>query len=137
MRRKFWPLKAVGILAIVAVVFSALSYVVMQLWNNVLAVVVHVGVVTFWQAAGILVLSKILFGGFKGGGFRGGMHGHSQWKSEMRNKWQNVREKWDNMSPEEREKFKQEWKNQCRGRWRPGFERESPFPKTEDEKPGV
>jgi len=54
---------------------------------------------------GILLLSKILFGGFGGRGFRGGPGGHA-WKQQMK-------EKWNTMSEEEREKFKAEWKNRC------------------------
>jgi Ca2+/H+ antiporter, TMEM165/GDT1 family len=84
--------------------------IVMFLWNNILPAVIGVRTITFIQALGILLLSKILFGGF---GRRGGWHRekHMQW----RNKW---REKWSAMTPEEREKFKAEWKNRCgRGRW--------------------
>jgi hypothetical protein len=90
------------LLAIVAVlVFSG---VVMLLWNNVLAQVTNVSTITFVQALGILVLSKILFGGFRGGW--GGRRYY--WKQRMT-------QKWNNMTPEEREKFKQEWQKRCGG----------------------
>jgi Ca2+/H+ antiporter, TMEM165/GDT1 family len=75
--------------------------VVMLLWNNVLVPVIHVASISFVQALGILVLSKLLFGGF-----RGGQWGRHQWKHRMMHRW-------DNMSAEEREKFQQEWKNRC------------------------
>jgi len=84
--------------------------IVMGLWNAILPAVIGVKIITFVQALGILLLSKILFGGF---GRRGGWHGgrHNLWKNKMQ-------EKWANMTPEEREKFKAEWKNRCgRGRW--------------------
>lgn len=84
--------------------------VVMGLWNAILPAVIGVKTITFIQALGILLLSKILFGGF---GRRGGWHGgrHNFWGNKMR-------EKWATMTPEEREKFKTEWKNRCgRGRW--------------------
>ena len=87
--------------------------VVMGLWNAILPAVLGVKVITFIQALGILVLSKILFGGFRGG-WRGG-HRH-EWK-------QNMKEKWDTMTPEQREQFKAEWKNRCGGRW--GMKREN------------
>ncbi len=96
---------------IVSAVFSLLSYVVMLLWNNVLVAVTHVGLVTFWQAAGILLLSKILFG-FGGRSFK--KHRSPQehaWRTEMIGKWQN-------MTPEERKKFKEEFRNRCGGGWR-------------------
>ena len=104
MNKKFWVKKIVGIIICVIAVGALLSYVVMNLWNHVLVAVVNVTAISFWQAAGLLVLSKILFGGFRGGWGRG-RGGH--WKNEMKEKWQH-------MSPEEREKIKQEWRNRCR-----------------------
>lgn len=80
--------------------------VVMGLWNAILPAVLGVKAITFMQALGILLLSKILFGGFSGRGWRGS----PQWNQKMK-------QRWDNMTPEEREKFKAEWKNRCGGRW--------------------
>ncbi|HEY1273189.1 MAG TPA: hypothetical protein VGF08_14440, partial [Terriglobales bacterium] len=51
--------------------------------------------ITFWQALGMLLLCRILFGGF---GFRGS--GRSSYRRGMR-------ERCDNMAPEERERFRQ------------------------------
>ena len=73
----------------------------MLLWNSILVQVLHVSVITFKQALGILVLSKILFGGF-----RGAHWGRHRWKEKMQ-------QRWDKMTPEEREKFKDEWQNRC------------------------
>ncbi len=79
----------------------------MSLWNAILPGVLHVSTITFPQALGILLLSKILFGGFGGRGrWRGGPPPFMQ-------------QKLANMTPEERESFKQEWRNKC-GRW--GFQ---------------
>ena len=85
------------------------SAIVMGLWNAILPQVLGVHPISFIQALGILLLSKILFGGFHGKRFRGGDHG-GPWKQKMN-------EKWNTMTPEEREKFKSEWKNRCGGRW--------------------
>ncbi len=107
MHKKFWIKKIVGF-TVMAFAFGALlSYVVMLLWNGVLAVVVPVATISFAQAIGLLVLSKILFGGFHGkwGGGRG-----MQWKNELS-------EKWHTMSPDERDRMKEEWRNRC-GTWR-------------------
>jgi Ca2+/H+ antiporter, TMEM165/GDT1 family len=41
-----------------------LAFIVYSLWNGVLVDVVAVKTITYWQALGLLVLSKILFGGF-------------------------------------------------------------------------
>lgn len=77
--------------------------VIMLLWNNVLTPVLHVSTITFWQGLGIFVLSKILFSSFSG---RGGPRGY-YWKQRMM---------WNNMTAEQKEKFKEEWKNRSR-RW--------------------
>ena len=55
------------ILIFVPLVLFLFSLAVMYLWNLVLPGVIHVSAINFWQALGILVLSKILFGGFRGG----------------------------------------------------------------------
>lgn len=108
MNKKFWVKKITGFIVLAIVMTAVLGYVVMLLWNHVLAAVVNVSLVTFWQALGLLILSKILFGGFKGGCW--GNHKGGQWKNEMKEKWQS-------MTPEEREKIKQEWRNRC-GVWK-------------------
>jgi len=103
-RRGLWILGIIFIpIAIAAGVFLFGS-VVMLLWNALLPGLLGVGTITFWQAIGILILSKILFGGFG--------HGHSNHRSHYhgRHNWHG---KWMHMTPEEREKMKAEWKNRC------------------------
>src|SRR3954468_15584659 len=90
---------------IVLAVIALLSFIVMSLWNNVLVAAAHVSAINFWQALGILVLAKILFGGFPGAWRRHDHRGH-QWRKEML-------EKWKTMTPEEREQFKQQYRNRC------------------------
>ncbi len=103
MDKKFWIKKIIGY-TICAIFFGVLlGYVVMSLWNHVAVAVLSVPVISFWQAVGLLILSKILFGGIHCG-WGGGKGSH--WKNEMK-------EKWHNMTPEEREKIKQEWRNRC------------------------
>lgn len=96
----------------ILIALGGLSYVVFWLWNNVLVAVVPVKAVTFWQAVGLLALSRILFGSFKfgpgngrfrggEGAFRGG-EGPQQWRS-----------KWRQMTDEDRMKFRNEWKKRC------------------------
>lgn len=75
----------------------------MLLWNALLPAVLGVSAITFWQALGILVLSKILFGGFHGG------HGHHK----SHHGWHDSHGKWMHLSPEEREKLKAEWRSRC------------------------
>ncbi|WP_208394681.1 hypothetical protein [Mucilaginibacter gilvus] len=88
----------------IAAILALVSYVVMQLWNHLLPEILHVGAITFWQAMGIFILSKILFG-FGGKGGPGG----APW---MRRK-QMMEERFRGMSPEERDHFKAQWKDRC------------------------
>ncbi len=84
-----------------------LGLIVMLLWNFVFPGVLHTEKITYAQAVALLVLCRILFFGFnrrhrdhRPGMFRGGP---PQW-----------RQKWMNMSDEERVKFRDEWRQRCR-----------------------
>jgi len=109
MKKVYFVKKAIGILIFVFAFIVGLSFAVMAIWNNVLVPVLHVGVIGFWQALGIFGLAKILFGGFPCGRFGG----RRPWNQHIEN---NLKEKWMNMSPEERERFKERWKGRC-DRW--------------------
>jgi len=77
------------------------GYVTMRLWNWLMPALFGWHLIGFWQAVGLLVLCKILFGGFHG---RHGGHGH--WRHRMR-------ERLEQMTPEEREKFRQSMRGRC------------------------
>jgi hypothetical protein len=79
----------------------ALTFVAMTLWNWLMPPVFGLHVITFWQALGLLVLGKLLFGGFRGHWGRG-MH----WRGRMM-------ERWSQMTPEEREKFRAGMQGRC------------------------
>jgi hypothetical protein len=96
MRRRFLffaPLAIVGF-----ALFIALGGLAVQLlWNWLLPPMFGLPLLTFWQALGVLALSRILFGGFghhRGPGFR-------------------MRDKWERMTPEERERFRQGMRARC------------------------
>ena len=80
---------------------------VMWLWNTILPPVLGVSVLTFWQAVGLLILCRILFGGFRGGGGHWGRHGGG-WGSRSP-----MRQNWMQMSDEERTKLRAEWRERC------------------------
>jgi hypothetical protein len=101
MRSFFYKRRFIFIPFGIAAFLSLISFVVMSLWNCLLPGILHVGVITFWQAMGIFILCKILFGFGKGGG--PGRWGGGHW---MRHR---MEEKFKNMTPEEREKFKEKW----------------------------
>ncbi len=111
MRKEFIVKKVIGIIIFVFAFIVGLSFAVMALWNNILVSVLHVGAITFWQALGIFGLAKILFGGFPGPRGRWG-GGGARWKQHM---GEGMKEKWMNMTPEDREKFEQDWRNRCGG----------------------
>ena len=100
--KRFKLLKVLGIIIMALAGLSLFSAIVMLLWNSLIPGIFHLSVITFWQALGLLVLSKLLFGGF-----RGGWAGRHHWRKN------DMRQKWMNMTPEERTKFKQEWRNRC------------------------
>ena len=81
----------------------ALGGAVMALWNAVLPEAVHAGRLGYWQGVGLLVLSRLLFGSFGPG--RGG----SGWRTAGRG-----HEKWQRMSAEERQQFRQQWQRRAR-----------------------
>ncbi len=117
--------KLAMVLVFVPLVLFLFGFIVMTLWNMILPAVLHVSTITFWQALGILLLSKILFGGF-GGGWGRGRHNwkRREFKERFQQDWrQKVEDKFAGMTPDQKEKFKQEWKSRCSG-WgrKPGFE---------------
>jgi hypothetical protein len=91
MRRK-WFYKIPGIMLIVIAAVALFGFIVQHLWNALIPAIIGGRAITFWQAVGLLLLSKILFGG----GFRG--RGNMRWRHRMG-------ERWEKMSPEERERF--------------------------------
>jgi len=83
-----------------AVLFIALcGYIIKALWNWLVpALFTSAHLITFWQALGLLLLCRILFGSW-GGGHHGGRRRR--------------REQWEAMTPEEREKFRQSMRARC------------------------
>jgi hypothetical protein len=71
-------------LLVVLVLAALVSFVVMSLWNALMPELFNGPRIGFWQAAGLLVLSRILVGSWRGG------PGH--WRQRH----------WERMTPEER-----------------------------------
>jgi hypothetical protein len=90
LRRKIFA-KVVLVLAIIAL----LGWIVMRLWNWIVpGLVADAHVIDYPHALGLLVLCRILFGGFRG---HGGCHKRMQWQQ-----WQ----QWQRMTPQEREQLR-------------------------------
>jgi hypothetical protein len=95
-KAKCWK---IGLLVVAGI--AALGLVVMALWNWLMpALFAGANEINYLQALGLLVLSKILFGGFRGRGCHGRWHRH----------------RLENMTPEEREKFQAGMRGCCGGR---------------------
>ena len=104
--------KIIKVLLFVIVAAAALGFVVKELWNALLPPIFGWHMITFWQALGLLILSKILFGGFhRHVGGRGG------WRHRMK-------ERWEQMTPEEREQFRKGMRCGGRGHFAPQAEQQ-------------
>ncbi len=108
MKPKFVVFKVVKIAAAILFFGTLFGFGTMYLWNWLVPTLFHGPIITFWQTIGLIVLSKILFGGFKGKGGRwGGRHNmREHWKRKME-------ERMATMTEEEIEK----WKNKCGGKF--------------------
>jgi len=98
-KRMLW-IAPLAILGIALFTFIG-GELVMRLWNWLLPPLFGWRLITFWQALGLLVLCRILFGGL-------GHHGPG--RSGMRRR---MRERWEKMTPEERERFRQGMSARC------------------------
>lgn len=92
----------VGI-AMGAAFLGLVGWTTMMLWNWLMPTIFNLCVINFWQAIGLLVLSRILFGGFSGGGWA---HRKQHWKDKMK-------QKWSNMSDEERAQWRSKFEHYC------------------------
>ncbi len=96
-----WKWAAKGI-AFGLLFFTAFTFVTMLLWNNLAAAIFGLPTLTFFQTLGLMVLGRLLTGGFgPRGGWRGGYGGR------MRGHY--WRERWQNMTPEQRDQAMQRW----------------------------
>jgi hypothetical protein len=105
--------KGIAIVIAVIVFIAVFSWVVMLLWNSLVPALFHGPALSYWQAFGVLLLSRILFGGIRG------HRGHGHWRRHM---W---RERWESLTPEERARLRERFFERCgRGMGEP--QREQP-----------
>src|SRR5262249_57250286 len=83
-------LRALKIAVMVAIACVVFGFIVMSLWNWLMPALFGWHTIGFWQALGLFLLSKIFFGGF-----RGGWGHHRRWRRGMR-------ERLEQMTPEQR-----------------------------------
>ena len=99
--RRHWISRILKFAVFAALFIAIFSFIVMSLWNWLMPALFGLRLITYWQAMGIVIISKILFGGFRG---RPGPGRH--WRQRMM-------ERWEQMTPEEREKFRQGLHSRC------------------------
>src|SRR5580698_1437312 len=99
--KRHWLVRRLKFVLFAVLFVTIFGFVVMRLWNWLMPALFGWHLINFWQAVGILVLSKILFGGFRGHPGR-----HVYWRRRMV-------ERWEQMTPEEREKFRQGMRGRC------------------------
>jgi len=83
-----------------------MCYFVMFLWNALLPDLLHVNMISYSQAIGLWVLSRLLFGRFHFGrgekSYAGGGRAEYRWKDKL-----------SAMSEADRSAFKAEWRARC------------------------
>ncbi len=100
MRTK-WIGRGFLIALAILIFIAAGGQLVLHLWNWLLPSLFGWRAITFWQAIGLLALCRLLFGGFAGRSFH-----RSNWRRRMS-------ERWEHMTPEEREKFRHGMGGRC------------------------
>ena len=88
----------VKILVFAIILIAGFGSAVWQLWNHLMPQIFNLPAIGYWQALGLLALSWLLFGGFRGpmGGRRYGGRG-----------------RWARMTPEQRAQFRQAMAERC------------------------
>ncbi|MDR3227462.1 MAG: hypothetical protein LBT56_07310 [Prevotellaceae bacterium] len=103
----------IKLLFFVTLALACFSAIVMLLWNAVVVSIFGLAAINFWQAVGLLILLRILFGGIgrkPNWGMPGGFGNHIH--ENVREK---IREKWMKMSPEKRREFM--LRRKCQRHW--------------------
>jgi len=103
------PAAILGILLFIAIGGA----IVQQLWNWLLPPLFGWREITFWQALGLLALSRILFGGFGRHGLPGSSVSRRVSDRMADRMAQRMSERWEHMTPEEQERFRQTMRGRC------------------------
>jgi hypothetical protein len=107
--KPWWIAKISKMVVFVAVGTTVLGLVVMLLWNALIPDLFRGPELTFWQAVGLLVLSHILLRGWGRWRYANGWR-HDRWRNRFE-------QKLAAMTPEDREKLREEWHRRCGHGW--------------------
>ena len=109
MRKTWMVILAILMIPLILLFIAVGGEIVKHLWNWLLPSIFGLRQITFWEALGVLLLSRILFGGF---GWRGS--GRSSIRRRVADRVADrVGDRWDAMTPEERERFRQRLRERC------------------------
>ncbi len=100
----------IGFLFIAAAMITLMGLVTMYLWNWLIPEIFGGNTITFIQAIGLIVLGKMLTGVMTWGPRGWGRHNHWQHRGHWRER---MEAKMANMTPEEKERFKQYYYDRC------------------------
>ena len=108
--KPWWIAKIAKMLVFGVIAAAVVGLIVMFLWNALIPELFKGPELTFWQALGLLVLSHILLRGWGGQWRHASGWRHDRWRKKFD-------EKLAAMTPEEREKFREEWQHRCGHGW--------------------
>ena len=110
MNRSFWLLRGLKFFLFATLFVAAAGYITMSLWNWLVPALFNGPGISFWQSLGLLVLTRILFGGW-------GRGRPGDW-SRRREIWRRKMEtRMAHLTPEEQEKFRQKMRTSCGPSW--------------------
>ena len=125
MDRKFWLLRGLRFFLFAALFITAAVFLTQYLWNWLVPELFKGPTIGLGQTFGLLLLTRIVFGGF-GGGRRG------EWAQQRRAWQQRMAGRMEHLSPEEREKFRLQMQQRCGMGW---MRRSEPAAETKVQQP--
>ena len=102
--RARWIVSMIVRVLLLVIAIVLFGQAVLHLWNWLMPSLFGLHTITYWQALGLLALSWLLFGGWRG------VHGSPRHREHWRRR---MRQRWEHMTPEEREKFRQSFRGGC------------------------
>lgn len=113
-----WGKKIAGFIVLGIAGVLLVTYLFMVLWNMLIPEIFNGPTLTYFQAIGLMVLAKMLFG-FGGNGWGSKQHWGAKFEhnQDKRSAWkEKIEAKMASMSDEEKEKFKNSMKGWCYGK---------------------
>lgn len=111
MNRSFWLLRGLKFFIFATLFVVAAGFITMSLWNWLVPALFQGPVISFWQTLGLLVLTRILFGGWGRGSSA------SSWNRRRKAWRQKMEMRMAHLTPEEQEKFRQKMRSSCGPSW--------------------